>query len=179
MKKLLLIPIILISLITFIPSVMAHCPLCTGAAVAGIEVARVVGLDDSIVGLLLGAFIVSSALWFNKWLKKRVDFPLQEIVIVIASFAMLVIPLYYTGIIVNADMVKSMPDHHAILGLGVFGIDKLLAGTIIGTMAIWFTFTLSDSIKKQRGKVLWPYQGLSFMVIALFVLSAIFWMITK
>jgi len=167
------------SLITFIPSVMAHCPLCTGAAVAGVEVARVAGLDDSIVGLLLGTLIVSSALWFNKWLKKRVDFPLQEIAVVAVSFVMLVVPLYYAGIIVNADMVKSMPDHHAILGLGVLGIDKLLTGIIIGTIAIWFTFTLSDSIKKQRGRVLWPYQGLSFMTIALFILSSILWIITK
>ena len=153
MKKSLII-ITIIMLIALIPEVHAHCPLCTGAAVAGIEVARVTGLDDSIVGLLLGAFIVSTALWFNKWLKKKINFPFQELLILAVSFLMLVIPLYYAGIITNFDMVKSMPDYHSMFGLGVLGIDKLLLGTIIGTIMTWFVFTLSDSIKKERGRVL-------------------------
>lgn len=157
----------------------AHCPLCTGAAVAGVEVARVTGLDDSITGLLLGAVIISSALWFNKWLNKKINFPMQEVIIVIISFLMIAIPLYYAGIITNFEMVKSMPEMHAMLGLGVLGIDKLLFGMTIGTLAVWFAFTLSDSIKKQRGKVLWPYQGLSFMFIVLVIISIIFWGLTK
>ncbi|MBS3155471.1 hypothetical protein J4404_03155 [Candidatus Woesearchaeota archaeon] len=170
---------IITSLIVFIPSAMAHCPLCTGAAIAGVEVARLTGLDDSIVGLLLGAVIVSSALWFNKWLKKKTNFPMQEILIVIISFLMIAIPLYYAGVITNFDMVRSMPDHHSMFGLGVLGIDKLLIGMILGTFVVWFAFTLSDSIKMQRGKVLWPYQGISFMFIALVILSLIFLWITK
>ena len=180
MKKIFLFLIsTIVLLISFIPSVMAHCPLCTGAAVAGVELARVTGLDDSIVGLLLGAVILSSALWFNKWLKKKINFPMQEIIIIIISFLMIAVPLYYSGIIVNADMVKSMPDHHSILGLGVFGIDKLLVGMIMGTLALLFTFKLSDSIKESRGKVLWPYQGLSFMIGALSILSLALWILTK
>ncbi|MBU0963163.1 MAG: hypothetical protein KKD48_04640 [Nanoarchaeota archaeon] len=180
MKKMLLLSLFLIvSLIVIIPDATAHCPLCTGAAVAGVEVARVIGVDDSIVGLLLGAVIISSALWFNKWLKKKIDFPLQEIIIVILSLLMIIIPFYYAGIITNAAMVKSMPDYHSMFGLGIFGIDKLMIGIIIGSIAVWSAFTLSDSIKKQKGKVLWPYQGLSFMLIILFILSLIFWLITK
>src|SRR3989344_3927981 len=180
MKKIFLFLIsTIVLLISFIPSVMAHCPLCTGAAVAGVELARVTGLDDSIVGLLLGAVILSSALWFNKWLKKKINFPMQEIIIIIISFLMIAVPFYYSGIIVNADMVKSMPDHHSILGLGVFGVDKLLVGMILGTLALLFTFKLSDSIKESRGKVLWPYQGLSFMIGALSILSLALWILTK
>lgn len=178
MKKSIL-SLIIASLLVGIKSVHAHCPLCTGAAVAGVEVARLTGLDDSIVGLLLGAVILSSSLWFNKWLKKKINFPLQEIAIVIISFLMIAIPMYYTSIIINFDMVRSMPDYHSMLGFGVFGIDKLLLGMIIGTLALWFAFTLSDSIKAQRGRVLWPYQGLSFMFIALVILSTVFWMLTK
>src|SRR3989344_2082003 len=179
MKKIFLLLIISVFLISFIPSVMAHCPLCTGAAVAGVEVARVTGLDDSIVGLLLGGVIISSALWFNKRLKKKVNFPMQGILIIILSFVSIAVPLYYAGMITNVDMVKSMPDHHSILGLGVFGIDKLLVGMIMGTLALLFTFKLSDSIKESRGKVLWPYQGLSFMIGALSILSLALWILTK
>lgn len=179
MKRLILLTNIIIILFALIPEVYSHCPLCTTGAVVGVGLTRSYGIDDSIVGLFLGALIVSSALWFNKWLKKRVNFPVQEILLMVFSFLAVVIPLYYAGLITDFEMVKSMPEHHSMLGFGVLGIDKLLLGTIIGTLVIWFVFTLSDSIKKERGKVLFPYQGVSFMSIALIVLSLTFWVITK
>ena len=66
---LLLIP--LLSIIMIIPSVMAHCPLCTAATIVGVGVTRSLGWDDSIVGIFVGAMIVSSVLWLNNILKKR------------------------------------------------------------------------------------------------------------
>ncbi len=182
MKKITLIPIILALSLVLIPLVSAHCPLCTAGAVAGVGAARYFGVDDSIVGLFLGALIISSALWFNKWLKKRVkriNFPGQEVLLIIITFLLFVIPFYSAGLITNFDMVKSMPEHHAMLGLGVYGIDKLFFGMIIGSLVIWGAFILSDYIKKKRGKVLWPFQGISFMAVALGILTLIFWLITK
>lgn len=181
MKKIFLILIAsLILAFLIIPAVMAHCPLCTAAAAGGVAIARFYGVDDSIVGLLLGAAIVSSALWFGKWMKKK-DYGIKipEFILVLASFLVFAIPFYYGGLITNFEMVKSMPEHHSMLGLGALGIDKLLFGMIIGSLAIWGAFALSDSIKKKRGKVLWDYQGLSFMIITLIILSLIFWLITK
>src|SRR3989338_2455804 len=67
--RLLLIP--LLSIIAIIPTVMAHCPLCTAATIVGVGVTRSLGWDDSIVGIFVGAMIVSSALWLNNILKKR------------------------------------------------------------------------------------------------------------
>jgi len=66
---LLLIP--LLSIIAIMPSVMAHCPLCTAATIVGVGVTRSLGWDDSIVGVFVGAMIVSSALWVNNILKKK------------------------------------------------------------------------------------------------------------
>ncbi len=182
MKKAILISAMLIPFIVVITSqlVSAHCPLCTAGAVAGIGTARYLGVDDSIVGLFLGAFIVSTALWFNKWLvKKKVKIPFQEVVLVLLSFALLAVPLYTAGIITNFEMVKSMPEHHSMLGMGIYGIDKLLFGMITGTLFVWGAFSFSDYLKKKKGKVLYPYQGLSFMFIILVVLSLTFWLITK
>jgi len=178
------IVLILMAGITAIPLASAHCPLCTTGAAIGVGFARAYGVDDSIVGLFLGALIASTALWFNKWLKKKVNFPMQELALVVASFLLLVIPFYYAGLITNIDMVKSMPTHHGMTGFGIlgladFGVDKLLFGTIIGTLAIWGIFNLSDYVKKKNGKVIWPYQGLSFMVVALALLTLIFWVMTR
>ena len=184
MKKNLSIIMFLLAILVITPSVMAHCPLCTTGAAVGVGFARAYGVDDSIVGLLLGALIVSSALWFNKWLKKKVNFPLQEFLIVIVSFLLIVVPFYYKGMITDFEMVKSMPEHHGMTGLGIFGlaqfgVDKILFGILLGTFVIWGVFSLSDYIKEKKGKVLFPYQGLVFMIAGLVVLSLVLWIITK
>lgn len=178
---LIFIPLILL---TLIPLASAHCPLCTTGAAIGVGFTRAYGVDDSIVGVFLGALVVSSALWFNKWLKKKVDFPLQELLIIIISFLSLAIPFYQFGIITNFEMTKSMPEYHGMTGFGIFGLsqfgaDKLLFGMIIGTLSIWGVFAFSDYIKKKRGAVLWQYQGLSFMAITLALLSLVFWSLTR
>lgn len=176
MKKLLTLGSI--SLILLIPEVLAHCPLCTAAAGAGIGIARFYGLDDAIIGLFLGAFIVSMGLWFNNWLKKKINIPFQTFLIIFASFLLTAIPLYLAGIMTNFYIVKSAPQV-SMLGLHIFGIDKLLFGTIVGILAVWSSFSTSDYIKKKRGKVLWNYQGLSFMLIALIILTEIFFILTR
>lgn len=178
-RIILLVSAPLISLIILSQGVLAHCPLCTAAAGVGIGVARWLGVDDSIVGLFLGAFIVSMGLWFNNILKKiKVNIPFQGFLIVFASFLLTIIPLYLTGIVRNFAIVKSLPEL-SMLGLGVFGIDKLLLGTVIGIIAISSSFSLSDYIKKRNGKVLVPYQGILFMIATLFILSEVFWIITR
>ena len=179
MNKIGLFTLIVFVFLNTIPAVIAHCPLCTTGAVVGVGVARAYGVDDSIVGLFIGAVIVSSALWFNKWLKKKINFPLQEALIVISSFLAFAIPFYFSGLITKFNVVKSMPQGYSILGLGVLGIDKLLFGMIIGTLLIWFIFSVGDYIKEKRGKVLFPYQGLAFMIITLVVLTGLLWFITK
>ena len=179
MNKNFILIVFVASFIFLIPTVMAHCPLCTAAAGAGIGVTRWIGLDDSIVGLFLGAFIVSTGLWFNNWLKKKkVVFPIQGILIVFASFLLTITPLYLTGIIKNFDIVKSLPEL-SMLGLSVLGIDKLLFGIIIGIIAVGSSFSFSDYIKKKNGKVLFPYQGILFMIVALLLLSEVFLIITR
>lgn len=162
--------------------VSAHCPLCTAGAVAGVGAARYYGVDDSIVGLLLGAFVASTGLWVDKWLKKRkkkINFPMQAFILVLLSFLLLFIPLYMKGIIANFEMVRSLPEVHSMLGMGIYGIDKLLFGIIFGTLMISGVFSLSDYLKEKNGRRLFAYQGLVFMIASLIVFSGIFWLLTK
>ena len=175
---------IIMALSSAMPLASAHCPLCTAAAGAGVAAARFYGVDDSVVGLFLGALIVSSALWFDRMLKKKIDWPFQQALLVIVSFLLLAVPFYQSDVITDFQMVKSMPAHHGITGLGVFGLsqfgfDKLMFGMIIGSLSVWAAFALSDYIKKKRGKVLWPYQGFSFMMIVLAILSLLFWLVIR
>lgn len=181
MKKIFLVlflPLLLSVLI--IPSVMAHCPLCTAGAAAGIGFAKAYGVDDSISGLLIGALIASSGLWVNNILKKRkINIPLQAGLLITIMFLLFAVPFYYKGLITNFEMVRSMPEHHSMLGMGIYGIDKLLFGMIVGTILLTVVFGISDHVKLKRGKRLFMFQGLVFMVIALAIFSLIFWILTK
>ena len=162
--------------------VSAHCPLCTAGAIAGFGVARAYGVDDSISGLLLGAFVASTGLWISNWLKRRkrkIDFPMQAFILILLSFLSLVIPLYLKGVIIDFEMVKSMPNVHSMLGMGIYGIDKVLFGIIFGTLLISGVFSFSDYLKEKNGKRLFAFQGFVFMMITLAIFSLIFWLITK
>ena len=41
----------------------AHCPLCTAGAGAGLALSRWLGIDDSISGIWIAAFLGATALW--------------------------------------------------------------------------------------------------------------------
>ena len=43
----------------------------------------------------------------------------------------------------------------------------------MGSLGVWGAFALSDYIKKKNGKVLYSYQGVSFMLMTLAVLTLI------
>ena len=84
-KKYAFIFLILALSIGLVPSVNAHCPLCTAAVGAAAVSAKYYGLDSSIIGLLIGAFGVSTGLWAGLKVKKQY-FKAQLPVIVVASF---------------------------------------------------------------------------------------------
>jgi hypothetical protein len=169
------IAVLLLLVAAIIPPVSAHCPLCTAGAAAGVGIARAYGVDDSIVGLFLGAFVAASALWLDRILKKRnIDYPFQGVILVAVSLLALAVPLYYAGIITNIEVVKSMPDYHAIFGMETFGLDKLFSGLVLGTVLIAGVFTVSDYITAKRGR-LFRYQGMILMAVTLIIVTALLW----
>lgn len=168
--------VMLLLLTAIIPPVSAHCPLCTAGAAAGVGIARTFGVDDAIVGFWLGAFVAASALWLDRILKKRgIEYPLQGVILVAISLLALAVPLYYAGVITNLEVVKSMPDYHAILGMEAIGLDKLFSGLVLGTVLIAGIFTASDYIIAKRGERLFRYQGMILMAITLVVVTIVLW----
>jgi len=169
-----------ILLLLAIPPVSAHCPLCTAGAAAGVGIARAFGVDDGIVGFWLGAFVAASALWLDRILKKRdIEYPLQGAILVAISLLALAIPLYFAGIITDLEVVKSMPDYHAILGMEAIGLDTLFSGLVLGTVLIAGIFTVSDYITAKRGTRLFRYQGMILMAVTLVVVTVVLWGISQ
>src|SRR3989344_9060855 len=165
MLGLFLIP--LLSLIAIIPSVMAHCPLCTAATVVGVGVTRSLGWDDSIVGVFVGAMIVSSALWANNMLKKKNiggNAILRVSSITLATFVLTFLTFYYAG----------------FFGLGnnyrIFGIEKIVFGTLSGSFVSLMAFWTSNRIKKKNyGKTIFNYQTMVLTFGSLILNAFLFW----
>jgi len=170
---------LLLSSAILVPPVSAHCPLCTAGAAIGVGVAREMGVDDSIVGLFLGAFVAASGLWLDRILKKRnIDYPLQGMILVAVSLLSVAVPLYYAGVITNTAVVRSLTDYHSLFGLEAFGIDKLFGGLLFGTVLITGVFTLSDYVTRIRGGRLFRFQGMVLMAVALALCAIAFWRLT-
>src|SRR3989344_2442257 len=165
MLGLFLIP--LLSLIAIIPSVMAHCPLCTAATVVGVGVTRSLGWDDSIVGVFVGAMIVSSALWVNNIFKKRNiggNAFLRTSSIIVATFVLTVLSFYFAGLFGPANTYR------------IFGMEKIIFGSISGAIVSFAAFFTSKEIKKRNeGKVLFNYQTMALTFGALIFNALVFW----
>lgn len=162
-------PILVFSflLITFlflaVQRTYAHCPLCVAGAGVGLSLSRVLGIDDTITGVWIAAVLGASALWLSNMIKKRYV-PFQELVIYLFVLVTTVISFYRFGLI---------NEHNGLL----LNLPKLTLGIIVGGVGFWLADKLSGLIRKQRGKVLFPYQGVVVPLGAMTVLSVGFYVL--
>ncbi|MBI2100988.1 hypothetical protein HYT53_00060 [Candidatus Woesearchaeota archaeon] len=173
MRKLFLLFLIL--LFFEIPFAHAHCPLCTAAVGAAAISAKYYGLDTSIIGLLVGAFGISTGLWIGLKIKKEY-FKFQFSAIVLASFLLTIVPL----LSISSDSI-----YLPLLIFGssgsllnkVYWVDKMLLGSIIGGVTALLAFFIHSYIKKAKGKVLFPFQGVAITLLFLSASSLILYVI--
>ena len=157
----------LLSIIAIMPTVMAHCPLCTAATIVGVGVTRSLGWDDSIVGVFVGAMIVSSALWVNNIFKKRNiggNAFLRIGSITIATFVLTVLSFYFAGLFGPANTYR------------IFGMEKIIFGSLSGAVVSFATFFASNEMKRRNeGKALFNYQTMALTFGALVLNALLFW----
>lgn len=139
MKKTL--AIIGIALLALPKLTFAVCPVCTVAVGAGLGLAEYLGIDDSISGLWIGALIVSMSIWTINWLsKKNIRFKGRKILVFLAYYAIVVLPLWFKGQI-----------GHPYNKL--CGIDKLLLGIILGTVLFSAGVLFHNYIRKRNSDI--------------------------
>ena len=136
---------------------LAHCPLCTAGAVAGLFLSRWLGIDDSITGVWMAAFLAASSLWAANSLKKKY-IPGQNTLIYLAVFASTIWSFY---------AFKLVSEHAGL----IMGIPKLIFGMWAGGILFYFVDILNLAIKKVRGKSLFPYQSIVFSLDSMLFLS--------
>ena len=149
---------------------LAVCPLCTIAVGAGVGLSRWLGIDDTITGLWIGGLIVSLIIWTDGWLaKKNIHFWGRTVLVVIAYFALVIIPLFYSGIIGNP--LNTLCFCH---------LDKLLFGIIVGSIAFWCGANWHYYLKeKNSGHVYFSFQKVVMSILPLIILSVLYYFLTK
>ncbi|HNW55769.1 MAG TPA: hypothetical protein PKN62_01695 [bacterium] len=146
----------------------AICPICTIAVASGVGFSRYLGIDDTISGLWIGGLIVSMIAWTINWFdKKKFNFRGRDILTIIAYIALIVVPLYFYGMLDNSASC-------------VCGINRLLLGMTNGAIGFWFGADLYVYLKaKNNGHAHFPFEKVVLPISPLLILSIIFYFLTK
>jgi hypothetical protein len=149
----------------------AVCPVCTIAVGAGLGLSRFLGIDDLATGVWVGGFLTSLSLMTSNWLHKKELFKKMEKIyldfsIYILSIALIFLPL-------DMANITGHPNNKII------GIDKLLFGSLVGTLIFLGSIFIDKKIRKMNGKQLIDYQKVIIPVSLLAIVSLIFYFITR
>ena len=142
----------------------AVCPVCTVVVCAGVGLSRWLGVDDLISGAWIGGLTVSIIIWTLGWLdKKQIQFRFRSASIYILFYLLILLPLYFSGIIGNASNK-------------FLGTDRLLFGITVGSVvflkAVWSHNFLK---RKNQDKSFFPFQKVVIPVLSLIIISLIFY----
>lgn len=180
MKKVLIFFLFLLITITYnLAPVHAVCPVCTVAVGAGLGLARYVGVDDIVSGIWIGGLILSSSFWLSNWLNKKyfskhptLKFPFltslpREILMKWGHLPLLTSTIMY--IIVLLPLWISQTIGHPFNT--IFGIDKLIFGTILGSIIFLLAVWADKKIREVKNKQLFVYQKVVLPVFSLIITS--------
>ena len=132
---------------------------------------RYFGIDDMVSGIWVGGLMISLTLWTVDWLSKRNWKFLKKLNAKTVTFLSLLFwvlltypPLTIAGIIGHPFNT-------------VFGMDKLIFGSVIGAVAFGLGVAADKKVRKIIGKQLFNYQKVTFPVVSLLVFSLMlyFW----
>jgi hypothetical protein len=163
MKKIAAISSIFLALCLYTSQAFAVCPLCTIIVGAGLGLDRYFGVDDTISGVWIGGLLVSLIIWTIDWMnQKNYRFYGRKILITLLYFGFVFIPLYLQGII-GSPLNK------------LWGMDKLIVGTILGSIFFLVGAILYEFIKKKnKGHAQFPFQKILMPIAPLILLTIIF-----
>jgi hypothetical protein len=148
----------------------AICPVCVIAIGAGLGLSEYLGIDDTIAGLWIGGLLIALVLWTIDWLNQKKwwlrGHQWRDGLVVALYYGLTIWPLWAKGLIGH-------PYHQ------LWGVDKLILGITIGSLAFLSANLVYNDIKKKNGgHAQFPYQKVVLPVSALVVLSLLFYFLT-
>ncbi len=140
------------------------CAVCTIAVGASLELARYLGVDDSVVGVWAGAMLALIGYWTILWFeKKKWNFPGRDFILMVSSVAM--IGFMYVG-----EMT------YAPKSILIFYMDPFLYSTVLGAVLFIYASKFYQWMKtKNGGHAHFPFEKVAVPVGALALLSVYFY----
>ena len=140
----------------------AVCPVCTVAVGAGLEGARLLGVDDVITGVWAGGFILIMIFWTAKFLKRRkIENAAWYVLDVVAWYALLAAMYLTPGLTYGAN--------------AMWGIDRFLLGVVAGSVVLYAAELWSHKlIRENGGKSRFKFQKVVVPFGALLAASGVF-----
>lgn len=149
--------------------VSAHCPLCVGGAVIGLSVARFLGVDDSISGLWMAAFLGAISFWIANRFKSYF-----KPIIYVAVFGLTIWSFYAFNSWAVTNLKFFLINTHLSK---ILGFDRLTFGLIFGGSLFYLVDFLDSLIIKRHGKVYFPYQKIFVSLGSILVASIIMFLV--
>ena len=151
----------------FASTASAQCQVCTLVVGVGVGLSRWLGIDDTISGIWIGGLMVSLVFATLGWMeRKQRRFKGDWIVVAALIFLSLLAPLYFIGIIGQCANK-------------LWGIDKLLLGTLVGSVLFFLGAWWYQRIKLRRGHAYFPFQKVVMPIAPLVVSSIVFYYVVK
>lgn len=144
------------------------CPVCAVAIAGGLGISRTLGVDDSIIGIWLGAILLALSQWTAYFFEKKNIKNIFIRILCYVGWYSMIIPLYLGNspkIIFNLNKIV--------------GIDSFLLSIIVGSLTLFLSIKTYRIMKEKNGKPHFPYEKVVFPVVSLFVMSFIFYLIIK
>ena len=156
------------------------CDLCTVGVVAGLAVSRYLGVDDSVVGVWIGAVVVALIAMTNAYLEnKNVRFKFRDTVIALSYVGFTGASLYLAGVIglprnvffkVSQDFAGFVPSIIA---------DKILVSSAVGAIVLVASSKFYQFLKaKNGGRAHFPFEKVLIPLASLAATSAAFYFVT-
>jgi hypothetical protein len=150
------------------------CPVCTVTVIAGLGISRLIGIDDTITSMWIGGLILSVSFWLLGWLHKKRWLAKINDKKTKSAVETLIIVLMYLLVLIPLKLNHSI----GIPGNTLWGIDKIILGTSVGSIFFLLSLWADKRERKVRGKQLFKFQKVIFPVSTLLIISILFWIIT-
>lgn len=153
----------------FVPFI---CDLCTVGVVAGLAISRYLGVDDSVVGVWVGAVIVALTAMTNAYLEnKNVRFKFRDELIAASYVGFSAVSLYLAGVI-------GLP-RNTFWGFQSIVADKILVSSVVGGIVLIASSLLYQKLKAMNGgHAHFPFEKVAIPLASLAATSGIFYFVT-
>jgi len=145
------------------------CPVCTVAIAGGLGISRMLGVDDTVIGVWVGAAMFALSQWTVYYFEKKNINNVFVKVLCYVGWYSLIIPLYLgetPSIVFNLRTI--------------LGIDSFIFSIIAGSLVLFGSAKLYYYMKRKNGdKPHFPFEKVVLPIVSLIITSLIFFLITR